>query len=493
MNTFQAIGVTKTFPGVKALDNVSFTVKSGEVLAIVGENGAGKSTLIKILSGIYQPDDGNLKINDETISFATPQSAFDAGIAVVHQELSYVPELTVAENIMMARYPRTKFGFVDWKIIYRDAKAILLRLGLDIDPSIPVKKCSTAQKQQVEIAKALYWNARLVIFDEPTAVLNDDESANLFRCIQELKQNGVAIIYISHKLGEVFQLADTISVLRDGKHIATHKAKSITQQDLITLMVGRELSDLYPKTNTLLGDVVLEAVGLSNGICQDISFSLRRGEILGVYGMMGSGHVELGQMLFGDKPATQGKLYIEGSPVRIRQPIDAIHHGISYVPSERKTEGLALIHSVEANVVSVHYEIAQKAMLDIEHDSRVTKEWIDTMRIKTPSGKTLTQSLSGGNQQKVVLAKWMLVSPRILIMVDPTRGIDVGSKAEIYQMMDHFAANGMSVIMITSEMPELIGMSDRAIVMCQGRINGNFPKESLTQEAIVYAAIGGGE
>ena len=288
-------------------------------------------------------------------------------------------------------------------------------------------------------------------------------------------------------------MADTISVLRDGKHIATHKAKSITQQDLITLMVRRELSDLYQKTNTLLGDVVLEAVGLSNGICQDISFSLRRGEILGVYGMMGSGHVELGQMLFGDKPATQGKLYIEGSPVRIRQPIDAIHHGISYVPSERKTEGLALIHSVEANVVSVHYEIAQKAMLDIEHDSRVTKEWIDTMRIKTPSGKTLTQSLSGGNQQKVVLAKWMLVSPRILIMVDPTRGIDVGSKAEIYQMMDHFAANGMSVIMITSEMPELIGMSDRAIVMCQGRINGNFPKESLTQEAIVYAAIGGGE
>lgn len=489
---FKASGIEKSFPGVKALDNVSFELREGEIFALAGENGAGKSTFIKVMSGVYQPDGGTLEMDGKPISFPTPKDAFDAGICVVHQELSYVPELSIAENIMQSHYPLKKSGIIDWKALYSSAAEALQRIEVNLDPKMQIKFCSTAQKQLVEIAKAIYWKARIIILDEPTSALNQDETEKMLRYIHKLaKDQNVCIVYITHKLEEIFQIADRVAILRDGHHITTLNVREANQKQLIDHMVGRTLDNMYPKVNQTFGDVILEANGLSNDEVHDIHFTLRRGEILGIYGLMGSGHIELGQMLFGDHPAHKGHFVIEGRQVQIRNPIDALNNGFAYVPSERKTEGLVLMHSVEHNILTVHYQKVKDRLVKKNYDKTATQRWIDRLRIKTPSPATPVESLSGGNQQKVVLAKWLDVTPKVFIMVDPTRGIDVGSKAEIYELMDELCAQGMSVIMITSEMPELMAMSDRALIMCDGRIQMEFDRPSFKQEDIVLAAIGG--
>lgn len=489
---FKASGIQKAFPGVKALDNISFELRAGEVFALAGENGAGKSTFIKIMSGVYQPDGGSLEMDGKPIQFPTPRSAFDAGICVVHQELSYVPELTIAENIMQSQYPLKYGKIVDWKAVYANAKDALQRIGIDLDPKMPIKFCSTAQKQLVEIAKAIYWNARIIILDEPTSALNTEETEKMLSYVKKLaKEKDVCIVYISHKLDEIFEIADRVAILRDGRHITTLDVANTTHEELIYHMVGRTLDDMYPKANQKFGDVVLEAKELSNDDVHDISFNIRSGEILGIYGLMGSGHIELGQMLFGDRPAKSGSYLIDGREVRIHNPIDAVNNGFAYVPSERKTEGLVLEQTVQHNVVTVHYQRIKDRLVNRKYDAEASKKWIDRLRIKTPSAMTPVGSLSGGNQQKVVLAKWLDVSPKVFIMVDPTRGIDVGSKAEIYELMDELCMQGMSVIMITSEMPELMAMSDRALVMCGGRIQCEFDRSDFNQEDIIRAAIGG--
>lgn len=488
---FKADGITKYFPGVKALDNVSFELYPGEVFAIVGENGAGKSTFINIMSGVLQPDSGTLEMDGKKINYSCPRDAFDSGICVVHQELSYVSELTIAENIMMAQHPRTKKGIVDWRKMHIDAKEALKKIGLEIDTYKLLKECSTAQKQQVEIAKAIYWNARIIILDEPTSALNNFEVDNLHKYLKKIAQQGIVVIYITHKLDEVFKIADRTAVLRDGKHIVTKEIGDITQEELINHMVGRKLENMYPKQNTNIGEVIMKVNNLSNDCCHNISFTLREGEILGVYGLMGAGHIELGQMLFGDKPPKEGSIFINGKEVKIRSPIDAMKCAMAYIPSERKIEGLILHHTVKQNIVSVHYQAVESKLVNYRYDDEASRKWVDALRIKTPSCNTMVNSLSGGNQQKVVVAKWLDVNPKILIMIDPTRGIDVGSKAEIYHLMDSFCAKGLSIIMVTSEMAELLAMSDRTIVMCDGKINGEFKREEFLQETIIKAAIGG--
>jgi len=399
--------------------------------------------------------------------------------------------LTIAENIMMAQHPRTKRGLVDWGKMYQDAGQALNKIGLDIDTHKLMKECSTAQKQQVEIAKAIYWNARIIILDEPTSALNTIETDNLLKYLKKVSEKGIVVIYISHKIEEVIAVADRVAVLRDGKHVVTKSVKEVTKKDLINLMVGRTLANMYPKQNTDIGEIILKVENLSNEYCHNISFNLHRGEILGVYGLMGAGHIELGQMLFGDQPAKEGNIFIKGKKVKIRTPIDAVKCGLAYIPSERKTEGLILLHSVKHNIVSVHYQVVNSKLVSHKYDDESSRKWIDALRIRTPSSDTPVNSLSGGNQQKVVLAKWLDVNPDILIMIDPTRGIDVGSKAEIYRLMDSFCAKGVGIVMITSEMPELLAMSDRTIIMARRRITGEFSRTEFSQEDIITAAIGG--
>ena len=487
----KAENISKSFPGVVALNDISFDLYGGEVFALLGENGAGKSTFIKILSGIYQPDSGLMFMHGEQIKFPTPRSSFDAGVCVVHQELNYISELSIAENIMMSSHPTTKLGFVDWAEMNRDSIDVMNRIGLNIDPKMKISQCTVAQKQQIEIAKALYWNAKVLILDEPTSALNNVETENLMKYLETVRQRGVAIVYITHKLEEVFIIGDRVGVLRDGEHVKTLDVKDTTKDELISLMVGRTLDAMYPKQNNTFGDVVMKVENLSNKDLKDISFEIRQGEIFGVYGLMGSGHSELGEMLFGVRPATSGTIVIDDKEVKIKKPSDSLEYGLAYVPSERKTEGLVLMQSVLQNIVSVYYQKMKKFFLKLSKEQDMSEKWIERIRIKTPSYNTLASSLSGGNQQKVVLAKWLEVNPKVLIMNEPTRGIDVGSKAEIYQLLDEFCSQGISVIMITSEMAELLTMSDKVLVMCDGKISSKLLREELSQVKVITAAIGG--
>ena len=487
---FKAENICKSFPGVKALDNVSFELYEGEVFAILGENGAGKSTFIKVMSGVYQAEEGTLHMDGKHVRFPTPRSAFDAGICVVHQEFSYVAELTVAENIMMSNHPRNKYGFVSWSKMYQGSIDAMKKIDLEIDPKMKMAYCSVAQKQQIEIAKSLYWNAKILILDEPTSALNNVETENLMNCLDAIKKSGTVVIYITHKIEELFRISDRVGVLRDGQHVKTLNTAETNKDELISLMVGRTIHDMYPKQNSTFGDVVMKVENLSSRNLKDISFEIRRGEILGVYGLMGSGHSELGAMLFGNPPPTEGNIFIDGEIVRIKNPSQALLSGLAYVPSERKIEGLVLSLTVLQNIVTAFYQKAKKHFLDLPYEKEAAKKWIDRIRIRTPSYETPASSLSGGNQQKVVLAKWMEINPKVLIMNEPTRGIDVGSKSEIYQLLDSFCSQGISVIMITSEMAELLAMSDKVIVMHDGRISSHFVQGELSQIKVVSAAIG---
>lgn len=483
--------ITKQFPGVKALSDVSLEVREHEVLALLGENGAGKSTLIKILAGVQPPNSGDIYVDGEKVRFPTPVAAQNAGIAVVYQELANVSELTVAENLFIKGYGQ-KNHTLNWKQIYAEAEKIVAEVDLKIDVHKQMGLCTVAEKQQIEIARALYENARVLILDEPTSALNDKEIHQLLENIKKLKSRGVGIVLITHKMDEIFAVSDRVTILRDGVSVAQKEIQDITEQELIRLMVGREIKDMYPDKNNHPGEVLLKVSNLHNRHVHDVSFELKKGEILGVYGLMGSGHLELGKTLFGCYPATRGDVVLNGRKVRMSCPKQCLKDGFAFVPSERKAEGLVQIQSVWENIMTAYYENGKNGWLvRRKKESGIVEKWIQSLSVKTPGPYAAAATLSGGNQQKVVLAKWLEISPEIIIMNEPTRGIDVGSKSEIYKLLNELCGQGVSIIMITSEMPELLAMSDHVIVMHEHRVQAAFSKEQLTETNIMTAAIGG--
>ena len=487
----RATDISKEFPGVKALSHVNLDVRRGEVVALLGENGAGKSTLIKILSGVHSCDQGTIELEGKQVAFHLPSEAKAAGIGIIHQELNYVATVSVAENIYMGDIPK-KGLMVDYRAMYEGAANIMGRIGVEIDPRMPIGACSVAQKQLIEIAKVIANDVKVLIMDEPTSALNDVETENLFKFIRQASESGISIIYISHKLEELFAVAHRVVVLRDGQVTGQINVRDATKEQLITMMVGRTISDMFPKEGAEPGDVALEVEGLSNESLKNVSFSARKGEIFGIYGLLGSGHQELGPAIFGQDNISSGTIRIDGKMVSIKSPLDALKCGIAYVPAERKTEGLILNSSVRNNMlVSFYAKNRRHKLTNRKLEDSITAKWIKSLKIKTPTAETKAESLSGGNQQKVVLSKWLELEPEVLILNEPTRGIDVGSKAEIYKILDDLCQKGKCVIMITSEMPELLTMSDRIMIMHDGEITGLLDAREASQESIIQYAIGG--
>ncbi|MGE4318746.1 MAG: sugar ABC transporter ATP-binding protein [Deferribacterales bacterium] len=483
--------ICKEFPGVKALDNVSLSIPAGEVLALLGENGAGKSTLMKILSGVYTKDSGEILYNGKPFTVKDPKDAQKKGIAIIHQELNLIPELTVGENIFLGREPVNFYKKIKYSEMNAEAEKYLKRLGMDIKPSVKVGSLSVGQAQMVEIAKALSMNARIIIMDEPTDALTDVETENLYSVIRELKAEGRAIVYISHKLSEVFDVCDRAAILRDGTFVTSQPVSELTEESIIQLMVGRPIHDRYPASGAPGTDVVFQAQGLTNHRVKDVSFSVKRGEILGVAGLMGSGRSEVAKSIFGAMPLDSGSIVLDGKPLKINHPSSAIDNGISYVSEDRKQLGLILGMSVKENITLPALKRFQNMFRHVsaEKEIQVSEEYINKMSIKTtgPSQKVL--NLSGGNQQKVAIGKGLVTAPKVLILDEPTRGVDVGAKKEIYELINDLKKNGIAIILISSEMPEVMGMSDRILVMSGGSVAGELTKEEATQEKIMKLAI----
>lgn len=485
-NLIELKHICKEFPGVLALDDVNFTLRPGEVHILLGENGAGKSTLIKVLSGYHRPTSGEIYVNGELRHFTGPKSAEKAGVATIYQELNLCENLNIAENIFIGRLPNTA-GRVNQKELHRKAREALQELNLDYDTHTIVGEMGVAQKQMVEIAKAVSRDTKILIMDEPSAVLTEKEIVELFKVIHLLKSRGVGIIYISHRLQELHEIGDRITVLRDGKYITTVDMKDTTEDDLVTMMVGREIKDKFPRRNCKIGDVVFRAEHISTADkVRDVSLEVRSGEIVGIAGLVGSGRTEFARAIFGADPRTEGNIYIGGEKVKIKAPIDAISHGVGFVTEERKKDGLVLILSVAENI-----SLASRRMTSIgpfanlKAQKEGAEEYVEKIRIKTPSINQLAVNLSGGNQQKVVLAKWLSANAKIIIFDEPTRGIDVGAKAEVYNLMNQLLENGAGIIMISSELPEVMGMSDRVLVMRDGTVGGELSKEEFDQKRIL--------
>lgn len=486
--------ITKVFPGVKALDDVSLELRKGEVLALLGENGAGKSTMIKVLSGLYIPEEGKLFFDGEEVHFRNPVDAKEKGVGIVTQELAYMPLLSVAENLYARTYSEKKRNFVNWKDMLQNAKDALATIQLDMDPNRPMGQCTVAECQQIEIARAIHENSKILILDEPTSSLNNREIDVLMDCIDMLKERGISIIFITHKIEEIMRVADRVVVLRDGHAVWETDVCDTNKDELVAKMVGRAITDMYPAKTNAPGENLMEIENLQTGFLKGINFNIRKGEVLGVYGLMGSGHLELGQALFGCVPRWKGKVTMEGKPLSLKSPQDCIHAGMAFVPSDRKEEGLVLMHGVKSNILNPYYQTGLHGWFVNQNiEKEIAQKWVKTLAIKTPSIETVAESLSGGNQQKVVLAKWLEIEPKIIILNDPTRGIDVGAKTEIYSLLNRLTEQGVSVVMITSEMPELLAMSDRVLVLHEGNQTGFFEKEEMTQTNIVTAAIGGSE
>jgi methyl-galactoside transport system ATP-binding protein len=489
-------GISKSFPGVKALDNVTIKLRPGTVHALMGENGAGKSTLMKCLFGIYTMDEGEVYLEGEKVHIANADDALHKGIAMVHQELQPIPERSIAENIFCGRYPTKQIGplkVVDHKRMYEEAEQLLKDVRMEYDPKAKLGTLSISQMQSVEIAKAVSMNAKVVILDEPTSSLTDNEVEALFRIINDLRKKGVGIIYISHKMDEIFRISDDISIMRDGQYIGTWEAKDLTMDSIIAKMVGRELTNMYPPKDNVPGEVLLEVKGLTSILpksFKDVSFTLRRGEILGLGGLVGAQRSELMEALFGVRHLAAGEITIEGKPVKIKSPKDAIKNGIGLITEDRRGTGIFGVLSIADNVsvASLDKYVDMGVVLNNRKIENLVQENVAKLSIKTPSSKTLIQSLSGGNQQKVIISRWLANNPDILIMDEPTRGIDVGAKYEIYQIMIELAKQGKGIIMISSEMAELLGMSDRILVMCDGRLTGELSGEEATQEQIMHFA-----
>jgi len=482
--------ISKSFPGVKALDDVRFNAYEGEVMALLGENGAGKSTLMKILSGVYTKDTGKILLNGKEIEVLNPRDASDKGIAIIHQELNLVPNLTVYENIFLGREETTTYKTLKKDYMIKEAKKLLDRLKVDIDPTLKINEISLAKQQMVEIAKALSLNASVIIMDEPTDTLTDKEVEILFDVIRELKAEKKAIVYISHRLKEVFEICDRVTVLRDGKFIDERLVSEIDEDEIIKLMVGRTLDEQFPYLKTNTSEFVFEVKNLTNKYVKNISFSLKRGEVLGISGLVGAGRSELGKSIFGLYPIDEGEMILEGKKVEFKSPKEAIENGIMYVSEDRKSEGLVLTMDVKSNITLSSLDKFKRALgLDKKKEERISEDYRKKINIKTPTLTQKVKNLSGGNQQKVAIAKSLLTQPKVLILDEPTRGIDVGAKREIYDLLNSIKKEGHSVIMISSEMPEILGMSDRIIVMHEGKIKGELTKEEATSEKIMNYII----
>ncbi|HKF38631.1 MAG TPA: sugar ABC transporter ATP-binding protein [Ktedonobacteraceae bacterium] len=491
-------GIAKHFGGVQALRGVDFSLFPGEVHALVGENGAGKSTLVKILAGIYRPDAGVVKVGGEVIELRSPTQAQDLGIAVVQQEPMLFPDLDVAENVFMGRHPRDRFGRVDWKRMYREVDQLLASLDVSLSSHTPVQGLSVAEQQLVEIAKALSVQARVLVLDEPTAALSAHEVEELFTIVKQLRERGVAVLFVSHRLEEVFRIADRLTVLRDGAHIITAQVSEMNTEEIIKHMVGRELSNLFPRggpainRGSTLGEVVLEARHLTRtGVFADVSFQLRRGEILGFAGLVGAGRTEVARVLFGIDRAESGEIWLDGKQVHIRSPQHAMDNGIAYVPEDRHQQGLVMNFSIAANVtLAILQQVSRLGLLDPRREQKIAGEYSSQLHIRSESVAQLVNALSGGNQQKVVLSKWLATNPSVLILDEPTRGIDVGAKAEVHRIISDLAARGLAIILISSELPEVLAMADQVIVLHEGHVTGTFARSEATQERVMFAATG---
>jgi len=484
-------GIGKTFPGVKALEGVNLTVREGQVHALLGENGAGKSTLIKILSGAYIKDEGQIFWEGQPIEIKSSQDAQRLGISTIYQEFNLAPHLSVAENIFLGHLPQ-KGLLVDWAYVRKRAKEILDSLGVTLSVDTLTADLSVAEQQLVEIAKALNRKTRILIMDEPSAVLGEKDLEKLFDVVRQLQANGIGIIYISHRLREIFALADEVTVLKDGRYVDTRAVSAVTMDDLVRLMIGRELADVYPKRTNKPGEMLLEVNNIqTEGLLHDISFDLRAGEIVGFAGITGSGRTELARVIFGADPYSGGEMRLSGQPYRVTSPADAIRHGVALVTEDRKRQGLLLKLSVAINTtISGLKKLSRFNVIKLNEEVGLVQKFIKQLSIKTPGPNFIVVNMSGGNQQKVVLARWLSIGTRLFILDEPTRGIDVGSKSEIYQIMADLATQGVGILMISSELPEVLGMSDRIMVMREGRIAKELTRAEANEEVVMHYAVG---
>jgi len=482
--------MTKRFSGVEVLHEVCFSLRPGEVHALLGENGAGKSTLVKVMTGVHQPDKGEIYLDGKFVSFADTRESRQMGIAAIYQELSLFPDLDVAENIFVGRQPLAAGGRIDWRKLYADAGNLLESLGVHLDLKQKARSLSIAQQQMVEIARAFSINALILIMDEPTSSLTLNEVADLFRLVRRLREEGTAIVFISHRLEELFELADRVTIMRDGSYVDTRLLKDVTRDDLIRLMVGRTITDLFPKQDVKAGEVVLKVENLARaGSFRDVSFELRQGEILGMAGLVGAGRTNVARAIFGVEPATAGKIQIAGREVAITSPQQAIKLGLAYVPEDRQLHGLIPAMPITSNIsLPTLFKYAQRGWLQDKVERKATYDAALQMEVRANNIWQMARELSGGNQQKIVLAKWLSTKPRILILDEPTRGIDVGTKAAVHALMSKLASEGMAILMISSELPEILGMSDRVLVMREGHITAHFSRAEATQEKIISAA-----
>ena len=488
---FRMEGISKSFPGVKALDHVSMNVYKGEVLGLVGENGAGKSTLMKILSGVHQADEGNIYIEGEKVNIDSVSKAHDLGISIIMQELNMCGHLSVADNIFLGRAHK-KGVFIDDKKMHEEAKKILDELGIDISTYDNVGSLSVAKQQMVEIAKAISFHSKILVLDEPTATLTEREIDQLFEIIRKLQKKGVGMVYISHRMAELNQICERVTIIRDGQYIGTRNLNEITMDELVNMIVGRSLENKYPKYTRKFGEIALEAKNVRRGTKVNADYLyVRKGEILGISGLVGAGRTELMRCIFGADRADSMEVSIEGKPVKINSVIQAIKCGIGYATEDRKRDGLALGLDIKYNTNMAHLqEITRHGFIDDKEGTRNAQKYVELLRTKTPSIHQACRNLSGGNQQKVVLAKWLCNDVKVLIVDEPTRGIDVGAKYEVYELFNKLSEQGVAIIMISSELPELLGMTDRILVIHQGEINGELNTKTATQEQILYLAAG---
>lgn len=491
-NLLQLINIHKSFPGVKALAGAHLNVRAGQVMALIGENGAGKSTLMKVLTGIYSKDEGEIIYLGNKVNFKGPKSSQEAGIGIIHQELNLIPQLTIAENIFLGREFTNKFGCIDWKKTYDQADKLLAELHLTYDSRKLISELSIGEQQMVEIAKVLSFNSKVIIMDEPTDALTETETASLFEVIRKLKQQNCGIVYISHRLKEIFEICDDVTVLRDGQFIGEKKVAQLDENSLIEMMVGRKLEEQYPRINKEHGEVTLQVKNLTGAGVNNISFKLHEGEILGISGLMGAGRTELMKMIYGANPAKSGSIILKGKTIKVNSPLDGLKHGIVYISEDRKRDGLILGMSVKDNMSlnALNYFANHFGKLQLKNEQQAVEDFVSLFNIKTPSINQIIGLLSGGNQQKVAIAKGLMTRPSILILDEPTRGVDVGAKKEIYHLINQFKQQGLSVILVSSDMPEILGMSDRILVIYDGTVTGEFSIGDATQEKLMAAAVG---
>ncbi|MDE1482564.1 ribose ABC transporter ATP-binding protein RbsA [Xenorhabdus bovienii] len=484
--------IDKAFPGVKALSGAVLRVYPGKVMALVGENGAGKSTMMKVLTGIYTKDAGSIHYLGKNMVFSGPKSSQEAGIGIIHQELNLIPQLTIAENVFLGREFVNKLGIINWQKMYEEANNLLKRLNIRYSSRRLVSELSIGDQQMVEIAKVLSFQSKVIIMDEPTDALTDTETESLFHVIRELKAQGCGIVYISHRLKEIFEICDDVTVFRDGQFIGEQPVAALQEDTLIEMMVGRKLEDQYPRLDLPRGEKRLEIENLSGSGIKNVSFSLFGGEILGISGLMGAGRTELMKVIYGALPKTEGRILLDGKPLTIRNPQDGLANGIVYISEDRKRDGLVLGMSVKENMslTALRYFSQKTYRLNHSAEQKAVTDFIKLFNIKTPSMEQSIGLLSGGNQQKVAIARGLMTRPKVLILDEPTRGVDVGAKKEIYQLINQFKKEGLSIILVSSEMPEVMGMSDRILVMNEGGISGEFSGDNASQEALMVAAVG---